>query len=67
MSRINHIIPDAKYLVTARDHHGACQNAYCDTMEEAEEAAALFGEGYEFVEILKAIGPGKWESVSQSW
>jgi len=66
MSRINHIIPDAKYLVTARDHHGACQNAYCDTMEEAEEAAALFGEGYEFVEILKG-GPGKWESVSQSW
>ena len=57
----------AKYVVTARDQFGSCQNAYCDTMEEADEAAELFGEGYEFVEVLKNVGPGKWESVSQSW
>lgn len=59
-------VPETQYLVDARDHHGAMQRAYCDTLEEAEEIAEEFGSGYEFVEILKGY-PGAWESISQSW
>lgn len=58
--------PATEYLVEARDHHGAMQRAYCDTLEEAGEIATEYGNGYEFVEILKGY-PGEWETVSQSW
>lgn len=58
--------PEIEYLVEARDHNGRGQRAYCDTMEEAEEAAAELGNSYEFVEIMKGY-PGEWVSVSQSW
>ena len=59
-------VPETQYLVEARDHHGAMQRAYCDTLEEAGEIAAEYGNGYEFVEILKGYA-GEWESVAQSW
>lgn len=59
-------VPETQYLVEARDHHGAMQRAYCDTLEEAGEIATEYGNGYEFVEILKGYA-GEWESVAQSW
>lgn len=59
-------VPETQYLVEARDHHGAMQRAYCDTLEEATEIAEEYGNGYEFVEILRGY-PGEWESVAQSW
>ena len=59
-------VPETQYLVEARDHHGAMQRAYCDTLEEAEAAAEWLGQGYEFVEVLKGYA-GEWETVSQSW
>ena len=59
-------IPETQYLVEARDRHGAMQRAYCDTLEEAGEIATEYGNGYEFVEILKGYA-GEWESVAQSW
>ena len=59
-------VPETQYLVEARDHHGAMQRAYCDTLKEACEIATEYGNGYEFVEILKGY-PGEWESVAQSW
>lgn len=59
-------VPETQYLVEARDHHGAMQRAYCDTLEEAGEIATEYENGYEFVEILKGY-PGEWESVAQSW
>lgn len=59
-------VPETQYLVVARDHHGAMQRAYCDTLEEAGEIATEYGNGYEFVEILKGYA-GEWESVAQSW
>lgn len=58
--------PDPEYLVEAHDQNGRCQKAYSSTLEEAEEAAAEYGNSYEFVEILKGY-PGEWETVSQSW
>ena len=59
-------VPETQYLVEARDHHGAMQRAYCDTLEEAGEIATEYENGYEFVEILKGYA-GEWESVAQSW
>ena len=59
-------VPETQYLVEARDHHGAMQRAYCDTLEEAGEIATEYGNGYEFVEILNGY-PGEWESIAQSW
>lgn len=59
-------VPETQYLVEARDHHGAMQRAYCDTLEEAGEIATKYGNSYEFVEILRGY-PGEWESVAQSW
>lgn len=59
-------VPETQYLVEARDHHGAMQRAYCDTLEEAGEIATEYENGYEFVEILRSY-PGEWESVAQSW
>lgn len=59
-------VPETQYLVEARDHHGAMQRAYCDTLEEAGEIATEYGTGYEFVEILKGYA-GEWETISQSW
>ena len=59
-------VPETQYLVEARDQNGRCQKAYCDTLEEAGEIAIEYGNGYEFVEILKGY-PGEWETVSQSW
>ena len=59
-------VPETQYLVEARDHHGAMQRAYCDTLKEACEIATEYGNGYEFVEILKGY-PGEWESIAQSW
>lgn len=58
--------PATEYLVEARDQRGCYQKAYCDTLEEAEEIAEEYGNGYEFVEVLKGYA-GEWESVSQSW
>lgn len=58
--------PETEYLVEAHDQNGRVQKAYCDTLEEAEDAAAEYGNGYEFVEILKGYA-GEWESVSRSW
>lgn len=58
--------PDVEYLVEARDQNGRHQQAFCSTLEEAEDAAASYCNGYEFVEILKGYA-GEWESVSQSW
>ena len=58
-------VPKISYVVRARDGRSA-RAAYCDTLEEAEAAAEWFGQGYEFVEILKGY-PGEWETVSQSW
>lgn len=59
-------VPETQYLVEARDHHGAMQRAYCDTLEEAGEIATEYGNGYEFVEIFKGY-TGEWESIAQSW
>ena len=59
-------VPETQYLVEARDHHGAMQRAYCDTLEEAGKIATEYENGYEFVEIMKGY-PGEWESVAQSW
>lgn len=59
-------VPETQYLVQARDHHGAMQRAYCDTLEEAGEIATEYGNSYEFVEIVKGYA-GEWESVAQSW
>jgi hypothetical protein len=59
-------VPETQYLVEARDHHGAMQRSYCDTLEEAGEIATEYGNGYEFVEILMGYA-GEWESVAQSW
>lgn len=59
-------VPEAEYLVQAWDQNGIHQSYYCSTMEEAEEAMAEYGNGYEFVEILKGY-PGEWEPVSRSW
>ena len=59
-------VPETQYLVEARDHHGAMQRAYCDTLEEAEGVAAEYGNGFTWVEILKGY-PGEWETVSQNW
>ena len=59
-------VPETQYLVEARDHHGAMQRAYCDTLEEAGEIATEYENDYKFVEILKGY-PGEWETVSQSW
>ena len=59
-------VPETQYLVEARDHHGAMQRAYCDTLEEAGEIATEYENSYEFVEIMKGY-PGEWESVAQSW
>ena len=56
-------VPETEYLVEARDQNGRSQKAYCSTLEEAEEIAAEYGNGYEFVEILKGYA-GEWESVS---
>lgn len=56
-------VPETEYLVEARDQNGRSQKAYCSTQEEAEEIAAEYGNGYEFVEILKGYA-GEWESVS---
>ena len=55
--------PEIEYLVEARDQNGRSQKAYCDTLEEAEDAAAEFGNGYEYVDILKGY-PGEWEVVN---
>lgn len=59
-------VPETQYLVEARDHHGAMQRAYCDTLEEAGKIATEYENCYEFVEILKGYA-GEWESVAQSW
>ena len=59
-------VPKTSYIVQVRDQNGRCQNAYCDTLEEAEEIATEYGNSYEFVEILKGYA-GEWESVAQSW
>lgn len=59
-------VPETEYLVEARDQSGRSQKAYCDTLEEAEDAAAELGSAFEYVEILKGC-PGEWETVSQSW
>lgn len=56
-------VPETEYLVEARDQNGRSQKAYCSILEEAEEIAAEYGNGYEFVEILKGYA-GEWESVS---
>lgn len=58
--------PETEYLVEARDQNGRYQKAYCDTLEEAEDAAAELGSAFEYVEILKGY-PGEWETVSKSW
>ena len=58
--------PDTEYLVSAHDQGGRMQNAYCDTLEEAEDIAGEYGNQYEFVEIMKGYA-GEWESVSKSW
>lgn len=47
-------------MVAAADQNGRRQNAYCDTLEEAEEIAAEYGSQYEFVEILEGY-PGEWK------
>ena len=59
-------VPGAEYRVEAFDQNGRRQSYYCSTLEEAEEIAAEYGNGYEFVEIQKGY-PGEWEPVSQSW
>lgn len=59
-------VPETEYLVQGFSNGGAKQSAYCDTLEEAEEAAAELGNQYEFVEIAKGYS-GEWETVSQSW
>lgn len=59
-------VPEAEYLVQARDQNGRHQSYYCSTMEEAEELAEEMARCYEFVEILKGY-QGEWEPVSRSW
>ena len=59
-------VPETQYIVEARDQNGGHQKAYCDTLEEAGKIATEYGNGYEFVEILKGYA-GEWESVAQSW
>ena len=58
--------PAIEYLVQAHDQNGRAQNAYCETLEEAEEACEELSRGYEFVEVLKGY-PGEGKSVPQSW
>lgn len=53
-------VPETGYMVAAADQNGRRQNAYCDTLEEAEEIAAEYGSQYEFVEILEGY-PGEWK------
>ena len=53
-------VPETEYLVQAADQNGRRQNAYCSTLEEAEEIAAEYGSQYEFVEILEGY-PGEWK------
>jgi len=53
-------VPATGYMVAAADQNGRRQNAYCDTLEEAEEIAAEYGGQYEFVEILEGY-PGEWK------
>lgn len=59
-------VPETEYLVAARSSDGRSIKAYCSTLEEAEEAAAEYGSGFQWVEILKGYA-GEWETISQSW
>lgn len=59
-------VPETQYLVEARSQNTGVQKAYCDTLEEAEEAAEEFGRVYQWVQIMKGYA-GEWEIVSQSW
>lgn len=59
-------VPETQYLVEARSENTGVQKAYCDTLEEAEDAAAEFGSVYQWVQIMKGYA-GEWEIVSQSW
>lgn len=58
-------VPETEYLVQAADQNGQ-QKAYCETLEEAEEACEELARAYEYVEILKGY-PGEWETVSRTW
>lgn len=58
--------PETEYLVEARSQNTGIQRAHCDTLEEAEEIAAEYGNSYQWVQILKGY-PGEWETVSQNW
>jgi hypothetical protein len=59
-------VPETQYMVEARSEVGCVLRTFCDTLEEAGEIATEYGNGYEFVEILKGYA-GEWESVAQSW
>ena len=59
-------VPETQYMVEARSEVGGVLRTYCDTLKEACEIATEYGNGYEFVEILKGYA-GEWESVAQSW
>lgn len=59
-------VPETGYLVEARSYDGSSQKAYCSTLEEAEEAAAEYGSGFQWVEIMKGYA-GEWVTVSQNW
>ena len=59
-------VPETRYLVQARSEVGSVLKTYCNTLKEACEIATEYGNGYEFVEILRGY-PGEWESVAQSW
>lgn len=54
--------PESEYLVEARDQNGRVQKAYCSTLEEAYDAAAEYGNSYEFVDILKGYA-GEWRRI----
>lgn len=57
-------VPDTRYLVQAWSQENT-QHVYCDTLEEAEEAAqAMFSAGFEYAEICEGY-PGEWTPVKR--